>query len=142
MGSGPHETNASCLSRGREGRIRSLEQSALGARWDVLRNEVLGLNVSDLPVRPTARAEDVTPAGRDEDAVVGAGPDAAAPLSGQADLPRDELPRDADGEIDWVTVASMESFPASDAPAWPSPRTTAAPQGETATPTSVRRTDL
>jgi hypothetical protein len=30
-----------------------------------------------------------------------------------------ELPVSADGSIDWVTLASMQSFPASDAPAWP-----------------------
>jgi hypothetical protein len=31
-----------------------------------------------------------------------------------------ELPTGADGEVDWVLVASMQSFPASDAPAYPS----------------------
>lgn len=95
-----------------------------------------------LPVRATPRLQDsTTPIRRDEEAVAAAGTDAATPHSGVPDLPRDDLPRDADGAIDWVTVASMESFPAGDAPAWPDPRPTAAPQGETATPTSVRRTD-
>jgi hypothetical protein len=28
-------------------------------------------------------------------------------------------PTDEDGEIDWVMLASMQSFPASDAPAYP-----------------------
>lgn len=30
-----------------------------------------------------------------------------------------EIPTDEDGEIDWVMLASMQSFPASDAPAYP-----------------------
>ena len=30
-----------------------------------------------------------------------------------------DIPTDEDGEVDWVMVASMQSFPASDAPAYP-----------------------
>lgn len=29
------------------------------------------------------------------------------------------LPRDADGNVDWVMVGSIESFPASDTPTYP-----------------------